>query len=691
MYRIVFLVFLGFLSISNLSAQISQGGKPRSFTSDGLNSSVRIVKAPSIIHLKSAEDSKNGVPNQYGHVLKVSYGLMNAGTWETLENGDRIWRMAIKSDGAMAISLIFSKYNLPENATLFIYSEDRSSLIGAFNHLNNNEDGVLGTMPVNGEVAIVEYYEPYYQRGAGELEIGSVVHVFKDIYQIARKAHGYGQSGNCNININCPLGNNWQDEKKSVALILANGFFCTGAIINNVRQDGRPYFLTADHCLDGSGSVATWMFVFRFESPTCTNEVGPTNYSLSGARLRSRNSDSDVLLLELNTIPPASYDIYYAGWSRISSATSRTTCIHHPRGDVKKISVDNHAPTSVSTFGKPVQFWRVVWDENTTTDPGSSGSPLFDNNKRVIGQLYGGDASCSNLTGGDLYGKFNISWERGTFYGNRLKDWLDPDDTNVMTLDGSFIDTSPHYCTSFAEKPEDSKITNVTFESLNNTPGAGCRTYSTFLGLAARLQIGQTYDLSVTAGTCNQDWLKRVKVYIDWNGDSDFDDEGELVTTSQAITGVFTHTAQVTVPDHATDDIVTRMRVICVEATQENPTMIFGACDLYKYGETQDYSIIIGEAALSTVKEEKNRTELFQNYPNPFTGNTTFSFYMEREDNVLLEIYDMLGKRIASVTEGAYAEGKHMVDYNAGNLKPGTYIYKMTSGGQTFVRRMLIH
>src|SRR5690606_879424 len=92
--------------------------------------------------------------------------------------------------------------------------------------------------------------------------------------------------------------------------------------------------------------------------------------------------------------------------------------IHHPSGDVKKICFDNNAPTQV-TYGN-ASCWRVVNWESGTTEPGSSGSPLFDQNQRIVGQLYGGTASCSSITH-DNYGRFDVSWE-GTNSSNRLRD-----------------------------------------------------------------------------------------------------------------------------------------------------------------------------------------------------------------------------------------------------------------------------
>src|ERR1700744_5981384 len=91
------------------------------------------------------------------------------------------------------------------------------------------------------------------------------------------------------------------------------------------------------------------------------------------------------------------------------------------------------------------------------------------------------------------------------------------------------------YCTSGPTSSADSRINNVTLTNINNTPPAGCTTYSDYTSLTAQLEQGKTYPLSVTAGTCGGNFNKVVKVFIDWNGDGNFNSPGELVATSGVI------------------------------------------------------------------------------------------------------------------------------------------------------------
>jgi PKD repeat protein len=149
--------------------------------------------------------------------------------------------------------------------------------------------------------------------------------------------------------------------------------------------------------------------------------------------------------VELNTTPPVGYNVFYAGWDNSNATPTSTACVHHPSGDIKKFSNDHDASVSdqyLGTSGINDSHWKIVmWDDGTTTEGGSSGSPLFDQNHRIVGQLHGGYASCSSLTS-DWYGKFSMSWDRGTTNATQLEHWLDPTTTGT-TIQNGYDPNSP--------------------------------------------------------------------------------------------------------------------------------------------------------------------------------------------------------------------------------------------------------
>ncbi len=433
------LIILASVSAGSVVAQISAPATPVSFN-NSLSANLHTVTTPSVdVAAMLAEDEieeAEGLPFRFGAPFDVDYSIENSGRWEELSDGGHVWRLKISSPGAFSINLLYSRYHLPPGATLHLYNEDRSMTIGAFTERNNKDHGEFATAPVKGDVTIVEYYEPAEVRGRGELAINRIVHAYKDIFSFfAKDADGFGSSGWCNNNVNCPEGEPWQDDKRGVAMILTSGGsrICSGSLVNNVRQDETPYFLTANHCL---GSESTWIIMFNYESPTCADIDGPTNMTISGTTLRASYSTSDFGLVQLSATPPESYAPYYNGWSNINTAASSAVGIHHPSGDIKKISFDYDPLTSTNYLqSSGTTHWRVGQWEDGTTEPGSSGSPLFDPTHRIVGQLHGGYASCESLTP-DWYGKFSLSWTGGGSSSNRLRDWLDPDNTGAMVLDG---------------------------------------------------------------------------------------------------------------------------------------------------------------------------------------------------------------------------------------------------------------
>lgn len=130
------------MCIVNLAqSQISQGGIPYTF-SNPITDSIATIAMDSVdVVSLLAEDeieAQQGtpVPYRFGYSFKVSLGLDNAGSWTDLPNGDRVWRLRIIAPGAFSINLVYDDFWLPDGATLFIYNEDRTVLLGTISEKN---------------------------------------------------------------------------------------------------------------------------------------------------------------------------------------------------------------------------------------------------------------------------------------------------------------------------------------------------------------------------------------------------------------------------------------------------------------------------------------------------------------------------------------------------------------------------
>lgn len=444
MNKIFIFILINFLLVIQSNAQTTNEGVPVSW-------SLKTVGAPIDYHLMpkfdldkqkkvdALNDATGMKPWQFGYEHQVNYGLNNSGTWTSLANGDRIWQIEFESKDALTMNLVFDDYVLPAGATLYLYNPKTKEVQGAYTSKNNNADRMLGTTLIQGDNVVVEYYEPKAVQGDGALNISMVVHGYRSLgaYPKEKAIKGLNDAGACNIDVACPLGLGWEDLINSVAIIIVGGSgSCTGALINNTSNDGTPYFLTANHC--GTSGLGAWVFRFNWDSPVpicaqngSSQDPGAPYNEVNGATLRANNAGSDMALMELNNMPTG--NVYYAGWDRSTTPATEATGIHHPRGDVKKICREDDPVTAVNWNGTAV--WEVAdWDQGVT-EPGSSGSPLFNQNQLIIGQLYGGGAACSGTSDNgqeDNYGRLDVSWN-GASASERLKDWLDPGNTNVLT------------------------------------------------------------------------------------------------------------------------------------------------------------------------------------------------------------------------------------------------------------------
>ncbi len=521
--------FIQSILLSSLCfAQVSIDSTPKSF-SLRQELSIPVEQLPSfnienfLIEDENEKQSSERKPYRFANPIPVNINMNNSGEWITLEDGSSIWMLEVSSPGAYSLNVIYDIFNIPEGAEFFVYSKNREMILGAFTNFNHKPHGGFSTAPVVGDNIILEYNEPSNASFRGDISVETVAHDYRNIF--FNETRGYGDSGSCNNNVACNEANDWRDEIRSVAMILTSGGsrLCTGSLINNGSQDLSPYFLTANHCLGGNNS---WIFMFNYESPTCSNQNGPTNMTVSGSSLLVNSSSSDVALLLLNETPPESYNVHYAGWDVSGNTPNIPVGIHHPSGDIKKISFDYD---NASNSGN---FWDIdSWDDGTT-EPGSSGSPLFDGvSHRIIGQLYGGVASCTNF-GYDTYGKTSVSWNLG------LSDYLDPNNLGLSYIDGIDAIDLPEPELSYSNidllfELADGETAISSFEISNIGEEESVLTYSVSVNQFENPQGGpdivQNYWTdSESESTLNSDWIDISDIGINYNFQTN-DIAGEMI------------------------------------------------------------------------------------------------------------------------------------------------------------------
>lgn len=371
------------------------------------------------------------------------------GEWQNLNNGNRLWQLAVSSDAAKTISVLFDQFELADGAKLWVYSADKSEVLGPFTNADQNALGQFWTPAIGGDTLMIELEQPH--NSTSQLHISKLDHGIKDWRNGNDVQHkDVGDSGSCNINVACPAGLSNSTKVKATAMLTIPGLLstslCSGTLLNNTDQDGTPYFLTANHCVSSAGGAAGARTHWEYQADSCGGASGSDSQTINVARLVATWETSDFSLLELASAPPASFSPYWSGWDRSGGDLSRGIGVHHPAGDLKKISTTNSALSIVNGGGglgdatnANGQYVRVSPWSTGTTEGGSSGSGLWNGSNRLVGQLSAGNAGCNGNSpngGQDYYGWIGQSWEGGGSPSSRLKDWLAPNKSSTTTLSG---------------------------------------------------------------------------------------------------------------------------------------------------------------------------------------------------------------------------------------------------------------
>ncbi len=338
------------------------------------------------------------------------------GQWNKLANGSWLWRLKITTENALSLDVSLDNFYLPPTAKLNIYDWAGNLAKGPFSDKNNSSYKQLWPGPIIGhevtlELTVSDHYKKYISFGLNRVFMG-----FRPIWQEVDILSKRGavpfwnsidnpivnNSGACNVDVACQEADDWQDQVSSVARYTFHKedslFTCTGQLINNTNNDGKPLFLSAYHCgLSEDLSTNYWQtiaptinFWWNFESNQCRPpntsssstpiSINDFNNTQSGAKVLALYQPSDMALLELNQVPDSSYDIFYSGWDRSANVSKSAVTIHHPNFNAKRISIEND-PLSISSHainssGDQTHLRVNDWDKGTT-EAGSSGAGLW--------------------------------------------------------------------------------------------------------------------------------------------------------------------------------------------------------------------------------------------------------------------------------------------------------------------------
>ena len=444
-----------------------------------------------------------GVPTQVGVARAIGdtasaqqvAGLMG---WSPTARGAKVGALRFVSTGAQGVRLGLLVRSLPLGSVVRFHADGADTAYEATAQtilaiIRKNIDAgdasdagrTFWAPNLGGEAITVEIEVPSgTPTDAVQVAVPVLSHVLVNINE-QRALQKPGDAGTCNLDVSCNA--EASQLGKSVALmdfvVGGSGFLCTGTLLNDIAGSSTPYFLGANHCISNQTAASTLRTRWFFKSTTCnsTSVNSGATWLESGATLLYASDQTDTSFLRLNAAPPAG--AVYAAWNASAIAPSAPVLgVHHPRGDLQKYSTGT-SPGPAGTCGgtacgvsESSRFLRVWWTGGTT-EPGSSGSGLFAKSGTtnvLVGQLYGGNASCSTPELPDYFGRFDIA------YGAALSVWLAAPPVGGRTPIYRFYNnrTAAHFYTRSASERDDvvAKYPWFTYEGIgfyaNGSAGA---------------------------------------------------------------------------------------------------------------------------------------------------------------------------------------------------------------------------
>lgn len=319
----------------------------------------------------------------------------------------RLWQLpdgrfacstVIAGDGAVGVRLRVGALELPAGMELYVHGREDSS--GAFPVMR------AGWLPTiwEDDVVLTVVGDDAAFSGMPTVLVDGVSQMYRD----ARN----NRAAECprqHLDVTCY--SDFTILSRAVALydFTTSGgtFICTGSLLADADTSSQvPWFYTANHCISDTASADSTEFYWFYQTSSCNGSAPSINSSTRsfGARLIKTRQSADGTLLRLDQ--PAPPTAAFLGWTAtLASEGSDAAVVQHPSGDYKRIAFANIDDNSYSIEGRDCY---LVTYTNGTTEGGSSGSPLINDNGRVIGSLFGGE-QCNNSPSqhiSDYYGRF---------------------------------------------------------------------------------------------------------------------------------------------------------------------------------------------------------------------------------------------------------------------------------------------
>jgi hypothetical protein len=349
-------------------------------------------------------------PNQIGVNRSLAVSPKTRAQKVVNPDGSQIIVLIIKSSGASSIGVHFRNFALADDDEVYVYGPAPDSIVfGPFRDKGPWGSGEFWSGTLGGDTAIIEFYTRTGENGKA-FEIFEISHIFPELD--LRLLSDQPDVLPCELDASCyPNSLN-----NAVGRILFNDnghqAVCTGILLNDLAQDQIPYFLTANHCVSTQAVAQTVEVFWFYQTTSCNSGMLRSDWvqQVGGANLLATQSSNDFSLLRLVNNAPVG--AWFSGWtSDIQSTGTAVFGLHHPDGFTPP-AIDSYlreahgiiTSTNAACLGL-VNGYRTDWTSGTT-EPGSSGSGLWNSSGYLVGVLSCGPSPPTCSSPDSAYSKF---------------------------------------------------------------------------------------------------------------------------------------------------------------------------------------------------------------------------------------------------------------------------------------------
>ncbi|MBX3374638.1 MAG: trypsin-like peptidase domain-containing protein [Phycisphaeraceae bacterium] len=373
-------------------------------------------------------DRQAGTPRRIGVQREIPGGFpIDAvraealGAWTQGPHGTRLWTATLHVPGAYGVRVHFAELDLPPGGVVVVAGTD-----GRADAYTGRPEGDVWAMAVPGAWITIQYQAPLEADGAPRIVIDEISHLYRPhhdplgaVEDPPATPHGAAAGGllPCHQDVMCHTPDAVARDSVATMDFVSGGgtFVCSAGLLNDVDTNtDRGLVLTANHCISTPAEANSATIYWFYQRNGCGGSI-PSIFSVprsNGAAFLAGSTNTDFTLMRTLNDPADGQG--FAGWSILNPGSgAAVTGIHHPGGSWKRISFGNLTTQNPICGGLPtVRYWYLKWTQGVT-EGGSSGSPLFNANWQVIGQLFGicgNDGGCNQSNHNNVYGRLNVTY-----------------------------------------------------------------------------------------------------------------------------------------------------------------------------------------------------------------------------------------------------------------------------------------